>query len=149
MGKKQAEEMPFDWEPLRRRYRFSIDDSYRHEQDVSFKRENKRFYERILTHCGGFIGLSSENPHVLIWWTPNKSKTVSKVYEKFKDVPGFAWMHYQGFEAELLFPATHIKKVLSLAGARTQRQLSEEEKLKASERFRVYRERKKTIDESV
>lgn len=125
----------WNWEPFRKKYRFELDESYQHEGDTAYKRENKRFYERISLRGGGFIGLHDENPIILYLWTPNRSPTVLNIYRKFQDVPGFRYGVLDGYEAGLYFPATHLREVASLAGARTKRQMTEEQRRQAIERL--------------
>lgn len=146
MGKKTPEPGQFSWEPFRRGYRFVLDECYKHEGDVAFKKANLRFYERIPTKCGGFVMLCHEGPVILAWWTPGKSPTAQKVFRKFKDVPGFSYVAYGGYEAELRFPGSHLKQVLPLVGARTKRQMSPEQKEKAVAVLKAHQFRKKPVE---
>jgi len=86
-------------------YRIVLEESFAHEK-MEGKTQDKRWYEQIL--CAfGHIMLYAESPEfILEYYTATARPTATKIYEKFKNVPGVKLdNHFSGYESVLYFPA--------------------------------------------
>jgi hypothetical protein len=130
-------------------YRVTMDESYKHERP-EIRREDRRWYERIPCRGGGFIALFSENPPILMLWTP-QIKSARAIAKKVTAVPGLEneWLDD---EAVIYFHLDFLGLVAKMAGALRKRQgrkLSAVEQTKLIEAGKAHRFKGKSTGRQV
>jgi hypothetical protein len=112
-------------------FRHQLEESYRHEKS-EVRTADKRWYEQILTCCGGVIGLYQETPTVILqFYTPSARKLCRKVLERFQDKGLWIDDGFDGWEAVIYFPPEILLEVCQMVGARRSKQgrpLTEDQK---------------------